>query len=55
VGDVLSGAVGVVDGATAIYAHTKHWTTEIPTTAWAGGLAAAIVLMCFSSAQPATS
>jgi hypothetical protein len=28
--------------ATAIYAHTKHWTTVIPTLAWAGGIAAAV-------------
>ena len=41
---LLGGAVGVTLGivATAIYAHTKNWTTVIPTLAWAGGLAAAI-------------
>ena len=39
-------AVGVALGvlATAIYAHTKHWATVIPTLAWAGGLGAAIAI-----------
>ena len=43
---LLGGAVGVILGvlATAIYAHTKHWTTVIPTLAWAGGLAAAAAI-----------
>ena len=40
----LGGAVGVGLGAaaTAVYAHTKHWTTVIPPLAWAGGLASAL-------------
>ncbi len=39
---LLGGAVGVALGAasTAVYAHTKHWATVIPTEAWAGGIAA---------------
>ena len=43
---LLGGAVGVTLGvlATAGYAYTRHWTTVIPTFAWAGGLAAAIAI-----------
>jgi putative ABC transport system permease protein len=52
---VLGGAVGVAAGAisTAIYASTKHWTTVIPTTAWAGGMAAALVIGAVAGLLPA--
>jgi putative ABC transport system permease protein len=52
---LLGGAVGVIAGAlsTAIYAQTKHWTVVIPTTAWAGGLAAAILIGAIAGLLPA--
>jgi putative ABC transport system permease protein len=52
---VLGGAVGVGAGAlaTAIYAHTKHWTTLIPALAWAGGLAAALLIGATAGLLPA--
>jgi putative ABC transport system permease protein len=52
---LLGGAVGVAAGvaATAIYAHTKHWTTVIPTVAWTGGLAAALVIGAIAGLLPA--
>jgi putative ABC transport system permease protein len=52
---LLGGAVGVAAGAlsTAIYAQTKHWTVVIPTTAWAGGLAAALVIGAIAGLLPA--
>jgi putative ABC transport system permease protein len=52
---LLGGAVGVSLGilATAIYAHTKNWTTVIPTLAWAGGLAAAIAIGAVAGLLPA--
>ena len=52
---VLGGAVGVAAGAvaTGIYASTKHWTIVIPTAAWAGGLAAAIVIGAVAGLLPA--
>jgi putative ABC transport system permease protein len=51
----LGGAVGVAAGAiaTAIYAHTKHWNTVIPTLAWAGGLAAALLIGALAGLLPA--
>ncbi len=39
--------------ATAVYAHTKHWTTVIPTLAWAGGLGAAFVIGAIAGLLPA--
>jgi putative ABC transport system permease protein len=52
---VIGGAVGVTAGAvsTAIYAYLKHWTTVVPTTAWAGGLAAAIFIGAVAGLLPA--
>jgi putative ABC transport system permease protein len=43
---LLGGAAGVGAGAlaTAIYAHAKGWATVIPVQAWAGGLAAAVLI-----------
>jgi putative ABC transport system permease protein len=51
----LGGAVGVAAGAaaTASYAHTKHWSTVIPTLAWAGGLAAALLIGALAGLLPA--
>ena len=52
---LLGGALGVAAGAlaTAVYAHTKHWTTVIPTLAWAGGLASAILIGAIAGLLPA--
>jgi putative ABC transport system permease protein len=52
---LLGGAVGVTLGAlaTAIYAHTKHWATVIPTLAWAGGLASAFAIGAIAGLLPA--
>ena len=52
---LLGGAAGIGAGAlaTAIYAHTKHWSTVIPTLAWAGGIAAAILIGAIAGILPA--
>ncbi|HEX4035450.1 MAG TPA: ABC transporter permease [Solirubrobacteraceae bacterium] len=52
---LLGGAAGIGAGAlaTAIYAHTKHWTTVIPTLAWGGGIAAAILIGAIAGILPA--
>jgi putative ABC transport system permease protein len=52
---LLGGTAGIGTGslATAIYAHTKHWTTVIPTLAWAGGIAAAILIGTVAGLLPA--
>jgi putative ABC transport system permease protein len=52
---VAGGAAGVVAGAaaTAVYAHTKGWATVIPPVAWAGGLAATIVIGAAAGLWPA--
>ncbi len=51
----LGGAVGVAAGAaaTAIYAHANGWTTVVPTLAWAGGLAAALLIGALAGLLPA--
>lgn len=51
----LGGAAGVGAGAaaTAIYAHTKGWAVVIPTLAWAGGLAAALLIGAIAGLLPA--
>jgi putative ABC transport system permease protein len=51
----LGGAAGLAAGAaaTAIYAHTKHWSTVIPTLAWTGGLAAALLIGALAGLLPA--
>jgi putative ABC transport system permease protein len=51
----LGGAAGLATGAatTAIYAHTKHWATVIPALAWAGGLAAALLIGALAGLPPA--
>jgi putative ABC transport system permease protein len=52
---LLGGAAGVAIGvlATAIYAATKHWAIVIPTLAWTGGLAAALVIGAAAGLLPA--
>jgi putative ABC transport system permease protein len=52
---LLGGAVGVAAGAlaTVVYAGAKHWDVVIPTTAWAGGIAAAIATGAIAGLLPA--
>ena len=52
---LLGGAVGVAVGAlaTAVYAHTKHWAVVIPTEAWTGGIASAILIGAIAGLIPA--
>jgi putative ABC transport system permease protein len=52
---LLGGAAGVAVGvlATIVYAHTKHWAVVIPTEAWAGGIAAAILIGAIAGLMPA--
>ncbi len=52
---LLGGVAGVTLGilATAVYAHTKHWATVIPTLAWAGGLGAAFAIGAIAGLLPA--
>jgi putative ABC transport system permease protein len=52
---LLGGVAGVITGAaaTAIYAHGKGWATVIPTDAWAGGLAAALLIGALAGLLPA--
>jgi putative ABC transport system permease protein len=52
---VIGGGVGVAAGvvSTAIYATSKSWQIAIPTTAWAGGLAAAILIGAIAGLLPA--
>ncbi|HKT03803.1 MAG TPA: hypothetical protein VJT31_30100 [Rugosimonospora sp.] len=38
---------------TVVYAHTRHWSTVIPTLAWAGGLAAALLIGVLAGLLPA--
>ncbi len=52
---LLGGVVGVALGAaaTVVYAHTKHWATVVPTGAWAGGIAASLLIGAFAGLIPA--
>jgi putative ABC transport system permease protein len=52
---LLGGVVGVALGvvATAVYAHTRHWATVIPTEAWAGGIAASLIIGAVAGLIPA--
>ena len=52
---LIGGVVGVLAGAaaTAIYAHHKGWATVTPADAWAGGLAAALVIGALAGLLPA--
>jgi putative ABC transport system permease protein len=52
---LLGGVIGVALGAaaTVVYAHTKHWATVIPTEAWAGGIAASLIIGAIAGLVPA--
>jgi putative ABC transport system permease protein len=52
---MFGGAAGVAVGAlaTIVYAHLKGWTAVVPTIAWAGGLAAAILIGAIAGLLPA--
>ena len=52
---MLGGMVGVVLGAlaTAVFATAKHWAIVVPTTAWAGGFAAAVAIGAIAGLVPA--
>jgi putative ABC transport system permease protein len=52
---LLGGAAGTGAGAlaTAIYAHAKGWSVVVPTEAWAGGLAAAVIIGAAAGLFPA--
>jgi putative ABC transport system permease protein len=52
---LLGGAVGVALGAlaTAVYATTRGWAVVVPTTAWAGGFAAAMAIGALAGLLPA--
>jgi putative ABC transport system permease protein len=52
---LAGGAAGAVLGAaaTACYAHLRHWATVIPTVAWVGGLAAAVIIGTAAGLLPA--
>jgi putative ABC transport system permease protein len=49
------GAVGVGIGAlaTAVYASTKGWAVVVPTSAWAGGFGAALLIGALAGLLPA--
>jgi putative ABC transport system permease protein len=52
---LAGGAAGVILGsaATAAYAHAKGWAIVIPPDAWAGGLAAAVIIGALAGLLPA--
>ena len=52
---LTGGVAGIAAGAAAvaIYAHAKGWATVIPLMAWAGGLAAAILIGAAAGLLPA--
>jgi putative ABC transport system permease protein len=52
---LLGGAAGVLTGAlaTLIYASARGWSTVIPAQAWAGGIAAAILIGAVAGLMPA--
>jgi putative ABC transport system permease protein len=52
---LLGGAAGVAGGAiaTVAYASTKHWTAVVPTSAWLGGLLAAVAIGAIAGLLPA--
>jgi putative ABC transport system permease protein len=52
---LAGGAAGVAAGtlATAIYARTRDWATIVPFEAWAGGLAAAVLIGATAGLLPA--
>ncbi len=52
---LAGGTVGVTLGilSTAVYATTKHWAIVIPTIAWTGGIAAALIIGAIAGLLPA--
>jgi putative ABC transport system permease protein len=52
---LIGGAAGDITGAicTAVYAHIKGWPIVIPPEAWAGGLAAALLIGALAGLLPA--
>jgi putative ABC transport system permease protein len=52
---LMGGAVGVAIGslATVVYASTKGWIAVVPTSAWAGGFAVAILIGALAGLLPA--
>jgi len=52
---VLGGAAGVAAGivATVVYAQNKGWQVVVPVEAWAGGIAAAVVIGAIAGLVPA--
>jgi putative ABC transport system permease protein len=52
---LAGGVAGIITGAasTAVYAHGKGWATVIPAEAWAGGLAAALLIGALAGLLPA--
>ena len=52
---LLGGAVGVALGvaSTVVYAHTQGWSTVIPIEAWAGGIAASVIIGAVAGLIPA--
>jgi putative ABC transport system permease protein len=52
---LLGGAAGIAVGvlATIIYSSVKGWTVVIPTTAWAGGFGAAVLIGAIAGLLPA--
>jgi putative ABC transport system permease protein len=52
---LAGGAAGVILGAasTTIYARVKGWAVVIPSEAWGGGLAAAILIGALAGLLPA--
>jgi putative ABC transport system permease protein len=52
---LLGGTAGVALGvaATAVYAHVKHWATIVPAEAWAGGIAASLIIGAVAGLIPA--
>jgi putative ABC transport system permease protein len=52
---LAGGAAGIAAGsiATIIYASGKHWSIVIPTIAWAGGIAAALIIGAIAGLLPA--
>ena len=39
--------------ATGVYAHSQHWAAVVPALAWAGGLAAALLIGALAGLLPA--
>ena len=52
---MAGGVTGIAMGAAAtlVYAHGKHWPAVIPFQAWAGGLAAAVMIGALAGLLPA--